>query len=181
MEAKLGADHPDTLASRTNLAAAYESLGRWAEAEHLLRDVLARRRKSVQPDSPLLAGDLAALGRNLLMQSRWSEAEPILREGLAIREKAVPDDWSRYDAMSQLGGALLGQGRCAEAEPLIVPGYEGVKQREAKIAVPETFRLREAAERAVRLYEDWGKTEQATAWKARLGMPDLPADLFAGP
>ena len=83
--------------------------------------------------------------------------------------------------MSQLGGALLGQGRYAEAEPLIVPGYEGVKRREAKIAVPEKFRLREAAERVVRLYEDWGKTEQATAWKARLGMPDLPADLFAGP
>jgi len=24
-------------------------------------------------------------------------------------------------------------------------------------------------------------TEQATAWKVRLGMPDLPADVFAGP
>ena len=116
--------------------AAYESLGRWAEAERLLRDVLARRRKTDPPDSPLLADDLADLGRDLLMQARWSEAEPLLRESLAIREKATPDDWQRYDAMSLLGGALLGQGRYAEAEPLIVAGYEGMKAREARM-LPE--------------------------------------------
>ena len=82
--------------------------------------------------------------------------------------------------MSLLGGALLGQGRYAEAEPLVVAGYEGMKAREARIAVPERSRLREAAERVVRLYEAWGKPEQAAAWKAKLGMPDLPADVFGG-
>jgi hypothetical protein len=83
--------------------------------------------------------------------------------------------------MSLLGRALLGQGRYTEAEPLIVPGYEGMKEREAKIAVPERPSLREAAERVVHLYEAWGQTEQAAAWKAKLGMPDLPADVFASP
>ena len=71
------------------------------------------------------------------MQSRWTEAEPLLRECLAICEKASADDWKRYDAMSLLGGALLGQGRYAEAEPLIVPGYEGMKERESRITVPD--------------------------------------------
>jgi hypothetical protein len=33
----------------------------------------------------------------------------------------------------------------------------------------------------VRLYEEWNKPDQATAWKARLGLADLPADLFARP
>ena len=102
-------------------------------------------------------------------QSRWSEAEPLLREALAIREKATPDDWARYDAMSLLGAALLGQGRYAEAEPLIVAGYEGMKAREARIIVPERPRLREAAERVIRLYEAWGQPEEAAAWKARAG------------
>jgi hypothetical protein len=83
--------------------------------------------------------------------------------------------------MSLLGGALLGQGRYSEAEPLIVPGYEGMKERQAKIAVLDQSRLREAAERVVRLYEDWGMAEQAAVWKAKLGMPDLPADPFARP
>ena len=45
----------------------------------------------------------------------------------------MPDDWSRFNTMSQLGGALLGQGRYAEAEPLVIEGYEGMKARAAKI------------------------------------------------
>jgi serine/threonine protein kinase len=180
-EAKVGPDHPLALMSRTALAAAYGEAGRWAEAEGLDREILARRRKTVEPESPLLAGDLANLGRYLLNQSRWTEAEPLLRDGLAIRAKATPDDWSRYDAMSLLGGALLGQGRYAEAEPLLVQGYEGMKAREARITVPERSRLREAAERVVRLYEEWSKPDQATAWKAKLEMPDLPSEVFARP
>jgi hypothetical protein len=80
-----------------------------------------------------------------------------------------------------VGAALLGQGRYSEAEPLIVPGYEEMKERHAKIAVLDRSRLREAAARVVRLYEDWGKGERAATWKAKLGMPDLPADVFARP
>jgi tetratricopeptide (TPR) repeat protein len=181
MEAALGPDHPYTLEDRNNLAEAYESLGRRADAEDLFRDVLTRRRKTVKPDNPLLAYDLTELGRNLLEQSRWSEVEPVLREALAICERATPDHWRRFDAMSLLGGALLGQGRHAEAEPLLVAGYEGMKAREARIPVPKRSRLLEAAERVVHLYEAWNQPEKATAWKARLGMPNLPADIFAGP
>jgi serine/threonine protein kinase len=179
--ARLGPDHPDTLESRRNLAQVYESLGRCDEAERLDRDVMARRRKTEEPDSPHLAEDLVALGHHLLEKARWSEAEPMLREGLAIREKVTPDDWRRYEAMSLLGGALLGQDRYAAAEPLIVPGYEGMLARESRIVMPERYRLREAAERVVRLYDEWNKTDEATAWKAKLGMRDLPTDVFASP
>jgi serine/threonine protein kinase/tetratricopeptide (TPR) repeat protein len=180
-EAKLGPDHPSTLSGRNDLASVYESIGWWSEAERLRRDALARRRKTVKPDDPLLAGDPAALGESLLKQSRWTEAEPLLHQALAIRAKATPDDWSRYDAMSLLGGALLGQDRYAEAEPLIVQGYEGLKARAAKIPAPSKPRLIEAAERIVRLYGQWNKPDQATAWKTRLGMPDLPADVYVRP
>jgi serine/threonine protein kinase/tetratricopeptide (TPR) repeat protein len=181
METNSGPDHPTTLSLRNGLASAYEDLGRWPEAEVLHRDNLARRRKTVPPDSPQLAGDLAALGHHLLEQSRWSEAEPLLREQLAIREKATPDDWRHYDSMSLLGGALLGQGRHADAEPLIVAGYEGMEARESRIPVPDRPSLRAAAERVIHLFESWGRLEQAAAWKTKLGMSDLPADVFARP
>jgi hypothetical protein len=145
----------------------------------LYLDVLDRRRKAVQPDSPLLAGDLAALGRNLLEQSRWSEAEPLLRDASAIRQQVTPEDWRRYEVKSLLGGAYLGQGRHADAEPLVVAGYEGMSARETRISVTDRSCLREAAERVVHLYEGWGKPEEAAAWKAKVGMPDLPAEVFA--
>ena len=56
-----------------------------------------------------------------------------------------------------------------------------MKARESRIVVPKRSRLREAAERVVRLYEEWNKPDQSTAWKAKLGMPDLPADVFVRP
>jgi eukaryotic-like serine/threonine-protein kinase len=181
MEAKLGPNHPYTLQCHGDLAEAYESLGRFSQAERLHLDVLVRRRETVPTDDPLLAGDLAQLSRNLLRQARGSEAEPLLREALAIRAKGTPDDWEHYDAMSLLGESLLGQGRYGEAERPVLDGYEGMKARESRIPVPNRSRLREAAERVVRLYEALGRTEQAAAWKAKLGMPDLPADVFARP
>ncbi len=180
-ESKLGPDYAVTLWNRCFLASAYELLNRWAEAEGLLRDTLARRRKIEKPDSPAVAGDLAQLGRNLLMQARRAEAESLLRESLEICEKALADDWRRYDAMSLLGGALLDQARYAEAEPMVVPGYKGMKERESRLTVPDQVRLREATVRVVRLYEAWGKPDQAKEWKAKLGMPDLPAKVFARP
>jgi hypothetical protein len=70
--------------------------------------------------------------------------------------------------MSLLGGALAAQGRYAEAEPLVVPGYEGMKERASRITALDQFRLREAAVRAVRLYEGWGKPEQAAEWKTKV-------------
>jgi non-specific serine/threonine protein kinase/serine/threonine-protein kinase len=83
--------------------------------------------------------------------------------------------------MSQLGAALAGQQKFAEVEPLILQGYEGMKARGARIPASNKPRLAEAAERVIQLYETWGKRDQAAAWKARLEMPDLPADVFARP
>jgi serine/threonine protein kinase len=179
--ARLAPDHPETLNSRMILASTYERLGRWREAATLSREMLSLVRKSVPPDSPLLASELAGLALDLLHLESWSEAEIVLRECLSIRVKAMADEWSRFNTTSQLGGALLGQSRYAEAEPLIVQGYEGLKARESIVPHEAMYLLSEAAERVVKLYEAWGKREQAAAWKVKLGMPDLPDNVFPGP
>jgi hypothetical protein len=98
---------------------------------------------------------MASLCLAMLRQEKWAEAEPILRECLAIREKVMPDEWPRFNTMSQLGVSLLGQKKYAEAEPLIVSGYEGLKARESKIPPPGKPRLPEAALAVVKLYEAW--------------------------
>jgi tetratricopeptide (TPR) repeat protein len=177
-ESERGRDHPETLSGRERLGEDYEAVGRWADAEALRRETLARRRRAEKPDGLLLAADLTALGQDLLNQSRWAEAESFLLEGLAIREKSASDDWSRYATMSLLGESLLGQRRYAEAEPLVVHGYEGMKARERRIPVSDRARLLEVADRVVRFYEAWDRPDQVTMWKAKLGMSDLPADVF---
>ncbi len=180
-EALLGSGHPEIRRDRHNLATAYEALGRWAEAEPLRRQVLTDLRKRVTPDSHALGGQLALLAGDLLRQSRWTEAEPLLRECLAIRLRTCPDEWLRFNTMSELGGALLGRARYAEAEPLIIRGYNGLIARTGAIPPPDKPRLPEAAERVVRLYESWGRPDEASRWKARLGLAGLPADVFARP
>ena len=52
MERVLGADHPDTLATRNNLAAAYRAAGRTAEAIPLHERTLADRERVLGPDHP---------------------------------------------------------------------------------------------------------------------------------
>jgi serine/threonine protein kinase/tetratricopeptide (TPR) repeat protein len=179
--AKLSANHPHTITSGAFLAEAYNSVGRWTEAEPLLRDALARHRKTDRPDAGFLARGQFQLGRNLVGQSRWKEAEPVLREALAVYQKSMPDYWVRYQLMTLLGGALFGQGRYREAEPLLLAGYDGLNTSAAKGGGPNRLRLIEAAERIVRLYEASGKPEQAAQWKVRLGLSDLPANVFASP
>src|SRR5262249_32604271 len=127
------------------------------------------------------AGVMARVGLVLLQQEKWSEAEPVLRDCLAAREQTQPDAWNTFNTRSQLGGALLGQGPYAEAGPPVASGSEGVRAREATSPPPAKPRLPEAAQRVVRLYEAWGKPDQAAAWKATLGLADLPADVFARP
>jgi tetratricopeptide (TPR) repeat protein len=181
LEIRPGGAHPLTLECRNNLAAAYESLGRYREAEELERGTLARQRKGVAAGSPVLAPDLSALARNLLSQRRWSDAEPLLRECLAILEKAAPNDSSLAESLSMLGESLLEQRRYAEAEPALLSGYEGMVSHEAEIPISQRALPCEAAERVVRLYESWNKPQEAAAWKAKVGMRDLPAQVFALP
>jgi tetratricopeptide (TPR) repeat protein len=180
-ESKLGPDHPDTHLSRANLALSYQAAGRLTDALPLFEGTLKRLKAKLGPDHPSTLLIMNNLAGAYLDARRWAEAEPTARECLSLREKKPPDDWWCYHTKSQLGAALAGQTRYAEAEPLILAGYEGMKARAATIPAPSKSRLTEAAERVVRLYENWGKPEQATAWKAKLGMRDLPAEVFDSP
>jgi tetratricopeptide (TPR) repeat protein len=168
-ESTLGPDHPSTLVSRGNLADAYSLLGDFARAEPLYRDALEGARKRFGRGNPDTSDALAKLGRNLLMQEKWSEAEPLLRDCLQHRVNTRPDDWSRFNAESLLGGVLLGQGKYAEAEPLLVRGYEGLK---AGVPAQAEGYLTEAGERLVRLYEKWGIPGKAAEWRSRIGLED---------
>jgi serine/threonine protein kinase len=177
--AKHGADHPRTLTTKHDLANAYETQGDSVRAESMLHDILATRKKILGVEHPDVGHTLSALGQSLLKQRKWAEAEPPLREGLAVLKAKLPDDWSRFDVESQLGGSLLGQAKYAEAEPLLLAGYEGLKAREAQIPAPSKSRLIEAGARVIRLYEDWGKAEKATEWRAKLTTPS--AETKPGP
>ena len=151
-----------------NLIGCYEQLKQFDQAEAWRRKWLAVVKERSGADSIPYAGALAALGQSLLQQKKWTEAEPVLRECVATREKKEPDAWTTFDAESLLGGALLGQKRYADAEPLLLHGYEGMKERAAKIPPPGKIRLTEAVERLVQLYDALEKEDESAKWRKEL-------------
>jgi hypothetical protein len=155
-QAMQGVTHPDTAACRNQLAIAYRLAGRAAEGDRLF---------DRNPNSPADAAALAARGTMLLLQKKPAEAELKLRGCLTLRQKIQPDDWTTYDTESLLGETLLEQKKYAEAEPLLLSGYQGTKQRESTIPAQDRSHLTKALERLVRLYEAWGKEDQALKWR----------------
>src|SRR5207253_2783123 len=132
LKATFGPAHPDTLLCMHGYARANHKAGKLDEAERLLRAALQlQREKAKLPSVDMLAW----LSRNLLMQGKHVEAEAVAYEALALVEKEV-HKWRRFVVMSLLGGALLGQGKHAGAELLLLQGYEGLKEWEAKTNEP---------------------------------------------
>jgi tetratricopeptide (TPR) repeat protein len=158
-EATQGPNQPDTAGCRNQLAIAYRLAGKTVEAGKLF---------DRNPNSPAEADVLAARGLTLLVQKKPEEAELAFRQCLNIRDKLQADDWTAFDARSCLGGALLDQKRYADAEPLLLSGFEGLRQREVSIPTAEKPRLTRALERLVRLYDAWGKQDDAMKWRKEL-------------
>jgi tetratricopeptide (TPR) repeat protein len=140
----------------------------------LLSQEVAAVRKESKPGDPRLAGALTSLGLGLIAAGRHAEAEPPLRESLAILEGQQRDSWRTFAARAVFGASLLGQKKYAEAEPELLRGYEGLKQREAKIPANERACLREALQGLVKLYDAWGKRAEAGRWRAELRVLKKP-------
>jgi serine/threonine protein kinase/tetratricopeptide (TPR) repeat protein len=158
-----------------NLTFTYEQLQQFDQAEAWRRKWLAIIGEQFGADSPAYASQLSLLGLNLLRQKKWTDAETVMRDCLAIRQKHEPDSWTTFNARSMLGGALLGQKKYGDAEPLLLEGYEGMKQRAAKIPAQGRTRLTEALERLVQLYGESGKKDKADEWRKQLDAQKKPS------
>ena len=160
--------------SRTCVTA-WKNRGRPIEADLWRRKWLEAVKKRDGPDSAAYGMELAKQGEDMLRHGRHTDAEPILRECLAILQKKQPEAPTTFLAQSLLGDVLLAQQKYAEAEPLLVQGYEGLKAREGQISpLYARFRIGEAGERIVRLYEAWGRAEKAAEWRTKLTKPVHP-------
>ena len=117
VEDVLGPDHPYTLAVRNNLAVAYKSVGRLAEAIELYEQVLAEHERVLGPDHP----DTLTVRNNLalayLSVGRFGEAIELFEQVLAERERVLgadhPDTLSvrnnlahAYDSVGRFGEAI---------------------------------------------------------------------------
>jgi tetratricopeptide (TPR) repeat protein len=151
-----------------------------ARAEHLTADAGSGAKRPAAADAlrswrdqrkqggdggPSVATALERFGLHQLGEHNYADAEALLRDCLSIREAKQPADWTTFNTQALLGAALLGQKKYADAEPLLLSGYKGLKQYQARIPATSKNRLSEALERLVQLYEAIGKKEEADKWR----------------
>src|SRR6185295_440760 len=90
-EAGRGADRPPALHARRLQAIYLARQARFAEAEAMARDVLARADK-LWPGRGIVGAANNAVGLVLQAQSRYAEAEPYFRAALAVFESTTGPD-----------------------------------------------------------------------------------------
>jgi tetratricopeptide (TPR) repeat protein len=161
----LGADHPDTVWSMTNLASACIAAGRHAEAEPLLVGWFAKQKERRTVEELLLASNKNALGRCQLALKKFTEAEASLRDGLAIYEKKAPKAIMRLDTENLIGAALAGQEKFEEAEKLLINSAMIMLRNAPRLSADTKRRAIEAAGRVIDFYTARGNTELADRWR----------------
>jgi len=102
------------------LGTIYGGLGRFEQAESLLRKSLERRRALFGEQSPESAEALVALGSMRQEQARWDEAEQLVRDAIAIDRKTLPANHPALArARAALGHVLVERGHYAAALPIL--------------------------------------------------------------
>jgi hypothetical protein len=102
-----------------------------------------------------------------LDQKKYAEAEPFARGCPAIRAKNKPDGWATLFTQFMVGTSLVGQKKYADAEPFLVQGYEGLKERVAKMPLADKDELKRLAQ----LHDSCSLPEKAFLWRMKLDKP----------
>jgi tetratricopeptide (TPR) repeat protein len=145
------------------LAEYYREAGELEALEAWYRDMLARTRAATPAGSLAVGVALSSLGSFLIERGNYVDAESAFREVLEIVRGALPEGhWRIADVESTLGLTMVGQKRFDEAEPLIVDSLNRLKD---DAGVPAEHRTA-ARQRAVRLYTDWEKPEEAARFRS---------------
>ena len=119
-ERVLGADHPDTLRSRNNLALAYRAAGRLNDAIPLHEETLEARTRILGPNHPGTLGSRNNLANAYQAAGRLNEAIPLHEETLTALTRFLglnhPDTLNSRDSLAL---AYQDAGRFNDAIPLL--------------------------------------------------------------
>ena len=103
-----GEEHDDTIWALYNLAYVLIHREAYREAEHYLREALARRGANLPDKHPVVGSSLLLLGRTLMAQGEHLEARSALEESLALRRAALPEGhWLIATTLTFLGECLV--------------------------------------------------------------------------
>lgn len=114
-----GKEHPETLASMSNLASVLHSQGKYVEAEEMFRQVLNLEEKLMRKEHPSKLIIISNLALTLTYQGKYVEAEEMNRQILKLKEMVMGKEHrSTLMSMGNLVSVLCCQGKYVEAEEM---------------------------------------------------------------
>ena len=160
LEGLLGPDHPDTLASRNNLAGAYKSAGRLTEAIALYEQVLTDHIRVLDEDHPDTLASRNHLAGAYKSAGRLDEAIALYKHVIADCTRVLGDDHpNTLTSRNNLAGAYKSAGRLTKAIAL----YEQVLTDRTRILGedhPDTLTSRN---NLAGVYQEAGRLDEAIA------------------
>jgi len=115
-----GREHPDSIATLSNLTGLYSRRGQHAEAESLQSEVVELSHRVLGPDHPHTTLAKFNLCIVLCEQGKNTEAEPLLREVLEEQRRGLGEEApDTLATMNSLALVLQEQGKLAEAAPIL--------------------------------------------------------------
>ena len=146
-------------------AQAFLGLRQYADAEARINATLEIYRAASSPQYVNYPTALMVQGMIYSQTGRTAEAEKLLREAVRIRAENVSEThFLRATANGALGEFLTTQARFPEAEGFLLASYRSLKKSQAE----NSPRTRLALQRLVSLYENWGRSDAASAYRDKL-------------
>ena len=160
-----GKDNPDAVDSLNHLGVLAAVRGDWTEAESRLRRALAVAEKTAGRDNPDLIPSLWTLGWVRRHLGDAAEADSMQALALTLSLKGGSYGVRTYtESLYAPADVLLARGDFTAAEPLLLAAADYL-QRNQRLMPPFHTPL---VSRLARLYDAWGKPEQAAAWRAKV-------------
>ena len=136
----------DLAASLNNLAALYESQGRYEQAEPLYLQALELSQRLLGEDHPNVATSLNNLAGLYKSQGRYNEAEPLYLQALELWKHLLGEDHPDVaTSLNNLAGLYKSQGRYEQAEPLYLQALN-ICERRLGVEHPNTVTIRKNLE-----------------------------------
>ena len=154
----LGPHHPDTLASRNNLAGTYRASGRLDEAITLKKQILADAMRIMGPDSPGASAARNSLAATYRDAGRLNEAITLYKQNLDDVARVMgPHHPETLASRHSLAGAFREAGRIDEAITL----YKENLEEFTRLAGPDHPHTLSARNQLADAYRTAGRIEDA--------------------
>jgi len=165
---QLGENTPETLQSTSHLALLYLDQKRYDEAQSLLVRVLECKQSIFGEEHSDTLASMRDLALVYYYQDQYNKAKPLLVKALEIGRRVLgKDDLKNQISMGWLAKVYCGQNLYEQAEPLYVEMLE-IRRRLLGQDYEKEMVTSLVMKELIKLYENWGKPQQAKEYKIKL-------------